>query len=1325
MGRKISLFLLLFMVKGLSAQWQINLMVNPHPPARVSQWRKTPGIASLSVTYMGGGTKEAIVRVRIRGERAGEILVGHSTVQSFESGRPVQFNNSNMIDWNSVEYNEKFQRILARTGRLPADNYEICVDVIETGNRTPSASRCVSFEIIAPSPPRLLSPANGDTVTVRGLIFRWTPVRAYPPTVPRYRIRIWRVFRNEPPRMAMRRAPVLEDEVTTTSYMLPLRRRVFNVGGKYIWAVQAVDSRGNPIGSNNGMSEIWRFVVAGGGAGRSLPHILKVGHFIVRVGSYDASSRISSLSGSGRSYFYDEQTGNHVWFNVDFDGLVGGSHHGDTLIITRGTVTSDISSPIELNVAGFKLHISSVTIMPDSALAELYMTHPCIYDTGSPEFWELGPFTTAIDTDGAFVKTIDGSDLEPFRMADLDIYFEVNGNVLIDMAARNLTWGSTGGDSTGSTGGGSTGGGSTGGGVINPGVGGNLHPTLPGNITRPQMGPIVYIPGMEFWRGIVFHDGNTIERPEMAYSNTGYLYGKFSFSTATLTDSGLSVDLDNLVNQWNFTTVSPFGFEFVLNDAEIKIQNCKVVNGHLDGYVRLPYGKNGVTAQDGDTLIVEFDSLAVDSTLTFAGTGFLSKKFISWGNYTVCHLDGDVNLLFKGRPRPFYSLVKSDSFTTHPHLDTLVGMTMRLDHKDTLFIQTEDVKDGPIRIFQSSLRGWFVLDEQGITGRVWFEEKGGSYFAGEFGRPGKPDYKSDSTFKISLVVNPRDSMSFYLEFAGNSTFDSRLDGLVDRLPYPTTIQFQFRRMNLTSVAQIVGGKIHFTQPETLDYWGVTMDCKTGYMSVRSGEALFTNALISEPVHFSAPFNIIWSEIAADGGLKRIDFSQNSAYQKFDGFPITLDSAGLSQYRSGSATPTSYGALVVRSYIHFDFFGSSDTLVTVYDYKSSDTTKPYYGRYALIDSPSVFGLKREWGYGLANFNLDKVTYDTVKQNGFLGSGSFSIDYLSGSLYMAGDLKSDGIRLCITDSSNVFSLSMGGQNLLSIMDIWGCAYIDEGELKRIAIGGTLTRGSTVLFLSTEGTASRVMLSVTPTVTRLVVEGRYEFKSLTRAVEADAYARLEFNRGDSYLEGDIYGMFKFGSGTPLASGYANAYGRFTFHTGLDYTVIQGEATVAIDFSVTLVGGFSSGVKGGFFLGVNVPKEKAWVLTKRNGRFGVNMDNLPSRLTGFYAYGDVSSDIDIGLFGGGVEVFLGVGAMNTGVGDTCGGMPLPYVIGDFGIYLYGEILWGVVSASGTFEGQFIGPCPFAIEGTIRLKGCVLWVMCAEVGVTVGVSSTKGVYIE
>jgi hypothetical protein len=80
-------------------------------------------------------------------------------------------------------------------------------------------------------------------------------------------------------------------------------------------------------------------------------------------------------------------------------------------------------------------------------------------------------------------------------------------------------------------------------------------------------------------------------------------------------------------------------------------------------------------------------------------------------------------------------------------------------------------------------------------------------------------------------------------------------------------------------------------------------------------------------------------------------------------------------------------------------------------------------------------------------------------------------------------------------------------------------------------------------------------------------------------------------------------------------------------------------------------------------------------------------------------------------------MGALSPGIG-------LPYVVGNLGGRIHGEILGGLVSAAAWFNLQVLGPYPFGFQGTVGLEACVLWVACGSVDVTVGLNTTEGFYL-
>ncbi len=114
--------------------------------------------------------------------------------------------------------------------------------------------------------------------------------------------------------------------------------------------------------------------------------------------------------------------------------------------------------------------------------------------------------------------------------------------------------------------------------------------------------------------------------------------------------------------------------------------------------------------------------------------------------------------------------------------------------------------------------------------------------------------------------------------------------------------------------------------------------------------------------------------------------------------------------------------------------------------------------------------------------------------------------------------------------------------------------------------------------------------------------------------------------------------------------------------------------------------------------------------------MSSLPEHITGVYGFGQVGFSMDFGIFSGGIEIYAGLGAfMNfEGLATHMGGLPLPYILANFGVSLHGEILWGLVSASAWVNLQICVGDPFYFQGTAGLKGCILWVLCASADVTI-----------
>ena len=224
----------------------------------------------------------------------------------------------------------------------------------------------------------------------------------------------------------------------------------------------------------------------------------------------------------------------------------------------------------------------------------------------------------------------------------------------------------------------------------------------------------------------------------------------------------------------------------------------------------------------------------------------------------------------------------------------------------------------------------------------------------------------------------------------------------------------------------------------------------------------------------------------------------------------------------------------------------------------------------------------------------------------------------------------------------------------------------------------------------------------------------------LEASATAHLFFDFAMGVAEGELFGHVNCDAAVAGLSGD----GQLTWHISPTMQYLQGRLKVGVISPIV-----SGGLEGGFFIGNNVPKALAWVLDPTDSHFGMSRSILPATLTGVYGYGQASIGFNAYVLGGGVDIWAGAGAFSAPIAaggplaPFAGNPMLPFVVGACGIYVHGEILGGLVSASAWANLSLRGPLPTYFEGTFGLRGCVLWVLCASVSVTAGVNES-GFYL-
>ncbi|MEO0293575.1 MAG: hypothetical protein ABIN61_05065 [candidate division WOR-3 bacterium] len=1255
---------------------QFTLRIHQPPPNQL----KIEDLWWIDITNSSNTSRNVYLRGEVRELRKGLLFRGSTNEFTIPLGK-TRIKATDIKELRDKWYREEDKDFIVRTGSVPPGDYTACVYLIDASTNQELTHQCINILVQPSGPPRLISPKTGEPLKNKRPIFTWTRPTPLPPGEKVfYKIKIVEIYEGQTKEEAIRSNPSWyeEERISKTTFQYPIKGRELDPQKRYAWQVQAFYKEGFPLGENRGLSEVWEIgPIIKVKPIPLLPSYLIIGEFLIKNITYTSFS-LDSLSGVGESFFLEKNLPTHfggpiftltpVKFQVNFQKLKVNWEKGDTGKVISGEIIESFPNPIEVKVEGYPVFVHNVHLMPDSAIGIIGVSIPCLYDTAGCKTIEIESFKTKISPILDIYKELESGERGPYRLGETGILIKSKEKIIIDLS----------------------------------------HKITPGKIE------------------IQLKKGETVEQTQLDTCNTGYLYAHYIFNNAVSTPAGFNATFQ-LAAPWTFHSLIPMGFEVHINEGYLKIDSCKIKEGKFkNGYIVLPSDSNGVTDEMGNPIQATYDSLLVNSSLDIGGKLKIDKE-MRWGGFglKVVH---NSKIKLPATSYQYYSIVEKDTFVTiNP--DTLIGLVIsRIDQRyDLLTVYSKDSK-APIRFERLGAPenktggGWFNLEMQGMRGYLSSDSRTPPLNV-KLGIPGKTGYLSDSSFNTTFTHNEIDSTFMKFWFLGNSSFNTDLRGKF-QIPYPSNIKPPFRELGITSTGSFAGGNAFFPSLAlTLDYWGVGISSKRGVISVKKGEIVYTNAEIYEPVHFSKGFNIIWGEMLSDGDLGEFYFNHNAAHQKFDGFPITLDSAALSEF-----DPSRSGELVVKCGIHFNFFGEPDTLITIHDAKYSATTSPYFGRIVSIE-PSKFSIYRNWGSGLAKMDFKEVGYDAIDQNGFIGLGKVDFNFFTSSPINAEiELDSIYIKICILETKQ-HNLRLSYVELTSLGEIWGCAVIEGDELNTIALGGRLetsTGGGFELLSPKAGTGVEVKMAITPNIINFDANGimyLYVF-GVDLEINGSLFLKTDLSRGS--VEGEIKGAFDLSAlGLDIeADGQAN----WCFAPLSNY--IQGRLAVNI-----CEVGFGSGLSGGLFIGINAPKDKLWVLregSSLNRKFGINLNYIPNNVTGVYVFGDTEFSISLaGVIEGGIEMYAGVGAFLNLTPTEDGSiiystlLPLPYAVGIVGVYIYGEILWGVLSASAWGKlAMYLGD-PMGFEGTFGLRACALWVFCGEVEVTAGMNSKDGFYLE
>lgn len=874
------------------------------------------------------------------------------------------------------------------------------------------------------------------------------------------------------------------------------------------------------------------------------------------------------------------------------------------------------------------------------------------------------------------------------------------------------------------------------------------------------------------WKGVVLMQGGSKGSPAgTVVSNIGYMQAEYTFTNAIVESTGLSASFQNTAT-YQYGAAQPFGYTIAFDNAVVNVAASQVTGGTLyPAKIILP--KTAVRQVNDAEIVLTDASLTIKPNMDLLGSsGIIPDATIYWGDliaagggnqksFGLQQMNDVVWLYFSAQNVPAFNPTNASgkkfanppviingavveaykmqgaTFTDFTYLvvntpnvpnvwkpndpynpPTNSPVLFRLNKKDTTWLNV--VTEG----VHCNIKG-DILDSKPL----------------KLGDPSKPLYVGVKPFETLTQVRSKNLYSrIVLQCVESAVitcdFRSHLT-----LPAPVGDTLSFKEMVFTSTANNAGGKLSLEAGDSLAYWGLQLVPKPGFdnaglVSVKTGQIILTAAGLAETRHFAQPFWLTWGEMLANGNMGRLFFDFNSAGQQFDKFNYIHNAVALSPIISGQK-----GFLRVGGTAFLPFFGGD--YLHIIDTYTPGMPDPYNGRtVSLSDTASGAGffptdstIHGNWSNGLGVFDFT-IRYAALAQDGFIGNGLSGLRNLLG-----GDISStiaiNSRGSCIRIGSNLMdqrSIAIGPiANISNITRIWGCACITNDGIENLVVGGEVTNAANVSVAARVGSSLSAVLQLTPSLAKITIDGE-AYMSIAASLDAlvNGHIQMTMNWAEGFMEGEVTGKFRMAEGSPVLSGSSlQAEGQLNWHLGIDFIELQGMVALEMMSSTGIMGvGAGTGVGAAFYIGKNAPKERAWVLLASDPKYRLNLAPMPARLTGIYGSLYVSQSVSLFIVSGGYELYLGLGAFilepdaAAALGALSPGIGLPYVVGNLGGRIHGEILGGLVSAAAWFNLQVLGPYPFGFQGTVGLEACVLWVACGSVDVTVGLNTTEGFFI-
>ena len=265
MKKFIIIILVLLSVKDLRAQTVTTLIVNARPTDVLSEWAYRKDIVSY-IVQADSVDMQVKIKTEIKtvdGTTIAYTDLNRSNTYTLQSGTTV-FTAVDVLPLEFMVFTGSYKNSLDKTGKLPADNYQLCVQLVRSTDMSPASDvECKNFFVASVQLPVLMMPADETSLDIEkaqtAITFRWTPVTPLQSSIVTYRLQVFEILENQQKLQALRgNQPLLDIDLRAqTQYIWRpgLSFSTEDLPKKFIWTIQTLDANNEPLVQTGGNGE--------------------------------------------------------------------------------------------------------------------------------------------------------------------------------------------------------------------------------------------------------------------------------------------------------------------------------------------------------------------------------------------------------------------------------------------------------------------------------------------------------------------------------------------------------------------------------------------------------------------------------------------------------------------------------------------------------------------------------------------------------------------------------------------------------------------------------------------------------------------------------------------------------------------------------------------------------------------------------------------------------------------------------------------------------------------------------------------------------------